>query len=220
MPVRSHTNCRAGRKYTYIWKIAMPISVTNIAIIDGNGSQQTLRADQNSSDSSLAFHSVLEVNGTVVSLAAPLPVGGSAASGSVPTGNPLLIGGFDGTHLRSLSSDTSGNLNVNVVSGGGGGSGGGSVGAASFATGQVAMTMSSSIICNARTGASGTGRVAVTINNPQTSSSTLYIGTTSGVTISTGYPVPPGSGQTLNTTAAVYGVLDTATATIAFVETF
>jgi hypothetical protein len=32
---------------------------------------------------------------------------------------PVLIGGSDGTHLRNISTDSSGNVNVNVVSGGG-----------------------------------------------------------------------------------------------------
>jgi hypothetical protein len=198
----------------------MSITVVNVPFVDGTGSSRTARSDQNSADASIAFHTVLEVNGVVVSDAVPLPVGGSSAAGTPPTANPLLLGGFDGTDLRSLSVDTSGRLNVNVISGGGGGSGGNPVGAASFNTGQVAMTTSATLACSARTGVSGTGRVAVTINNPPTGSSTLYIGNSSGVTISTGYPIPPGDGQTLNTTAAIYGILDTGSTTITFVETF
>jgi hypothetical protein len=39
-------------------------------------------------------------------------VGGLAATGAVPAGNPVLVGGFDGTNVRDLSTDTSGRLIV------------------------------------------------------------------------------------------------------------
>ena len=40
---------------------------------------------------------------------------GSGSSGSPPTTGPTLIGGFDGTNLRSIKTDSSGNLKVTGV---------------------------------------------------------------------------------------------------------
>lgn len=42
-------------------------------------------------------------------------VTGAAANGSAVSGNPVLLGGSDGTDARTLKTDTSGQLNINVV---------------------------------------------------------------------------------------------------------
>ena len=42
----------------------------------------------------------------------PCPVVGTAASGSPPSGDPVQIGGFDGTDLRVLSTDAAGRVNI------------------------------------------------------------------------------------------------------------
>lgn len=49
----------------------------------------------------------------------PCPVVGTAAAGSPPSGDPVQVGGTDGTDIRAVSTDSSGNVNVNVKSGGG-----------------------------------------------------------------------------------------------------
>jgi hypothetical protein len=52
---------------------------------------------------------------TTVSVANPLPVTGGAASGSAPSGNPTLVAGSDGTTVRTVRTDTSGNVSVTIV---------------------------------------------------------------------------------------------------------
>lgn len=51
---------------------------------------------------------------TRVSNSNPLPVlvGGRAASGSAVSGNPVLIGGSDGTNARTIATDTLGNVDI------------------------------------------------------------------------------------------------------------
>lgn len=47
----------------------------------------------------------------------PCPVVGTAAAGSVPSGNPVQVAGQDGTDIRTLLTDNTGKLIVNVNSG-------------------------------------------------------------------------------------------------------
>jgi hypothetical protein len=56
------------------------------------------------------------VSGTVAvsALSGTVTVIGDAASGSAVAGNPVLIAGSDGTNARSIKTDTSGNVAVNV----------------------------------------------------------------------------------------------------------
>lgn len=57
--------------------------------------------------------SIAEINGTAIvtgGVAGSLGVGGLAASGAAVTGNPVLIGGSDGTNVRPLQTDSVGNL--------------------------------------------------------------------------------------------------------------
>lgn len=42
---------------------------------------------------------------------------GRAAAGTTPVGNPVLVGGSDGTNVQNLAVDTNGTLRVNVVAG-------------------------------------------------------------------------------------------------------
>ena len=44
---------------------------------------------------------------------------GTAADGANPVGNPVLIAGFDGTNVQQLATDSSGNLQVDILTGGG-----------------------------------------------------------------------------------------------------
>lgn len=69
---------------------AQPVSITGTPTVDvGN------------------FPGSQPVSGTITAV-------GDAASGSPVTGNPVLVGGSDGTDARSLHTDTAGNLGVNV----------------------------------------------------------------------------------------------------------
>lgn len=102
---------------------------------------------------------------------------------------------------------------------GGGGGGGATVGAANFTPAQVSVGATATVIAAARTGAAGTGRVSITITN--TTTTAIYLGG-SGVTTSTGTMLPGvvGASVTINTTAAVYGIVATGTATVTEFETY
>jgi hypothetical protein len=91
------------------------------------------------------------------------------------------------------------------------------VGAANIATAQATVGTSATSIVAARTGAVGTGRVAVTIEN--NGAQTVYLGG-SGVTTATGMILLPGASMTLNTTAAVYGVSGAAGQAVSAMETY
>jgi len=91
------------------------------------------------------------------------------------------------------------------------------VGTAALATAQITVTTSATIIANARTGASGTGRVSATLYN--FSANTVYVGN-SAVTTTTGVPIPFGAVLTLNTTAAIYGVTTSGTTKVSVLESF
>ena len=59
---------------------------------------------------------VLESNGPGVAPSYQDPiVSGPAANGAAPGGSPVLIAGWDGTDVRTLSTDASGHANVNVL---------------------------------------------------------------------------------------------------------
>lgn len=93
------------------------------------------------------------------------------------------------------------------------------VGTASFSPAQVSVGTGATLIAAARTGAVGTGRVSITVTN--TSTTPVYLGG-SGVTTSTGQLLPGilGASVTINTTAAVYGIVGTGTETVTEFETF
>lgn len=107
-----------------------------------------------------------------------------------------------------------------ISGGGGGGSSTQPIGAASLATSQASIptTAGGTQIVAARTGASGTGRVAVTICN--TGATAVYVGN-SGLTATNGtYVGPNGACLTLNTTAAVFGITASGTDAVTAAETF
>ncbi len=93
------------------------------------------------------------------------------------------------------------------------------VGAASFATAQVALTTGGTTysLAAARTGAPGTGRVSITIVNRGTA--VISVGA-AGVSTSTGFLIDPGGSFTSNDTAAFYGVSATSGQSVAVFESF
>jgi len=98
----------------YILALALAIasmpSFAQFSVIRGVNPSQTfvnLNADAQNN---------LSVN-CVVGCGASAGTGGLSANGAAVTGNPVLVAGYDGTLTRTLKTDTSGQLNVNVVSG-------------------------------------------------------------------------------------------------------
>lgn len=95
-----------------------------------------------------------------------------------------------------------------------------SVGAGAFHTSTTSVTGvsgSPTSIVSARTGVPGTGRVAVTIGN---TSGSITVTITESASGTTGWPLLPGAGLTINGTAQVYGFVASGSATVAFLETF
>ena len=98
------------------------------------------------------------------------------------------------------------------------------VGSGSIVSGQATVGTSSTLIVAARTGVggygsgvAGTGRQSVTISNGGTA--TIFVGPT-GVTTSNGLAIAQNTAVTLNTAAAVYGVVAAATQPASYLETF
>lgn len=94
------------------------------------------------------------------------------------------------------------------------------VGTGGYSTGQVNVTSGATLIVGALAGAIGTGRVCVTITNLGTT--TVWLGSTSGVTSSTGEPLAgvQYASVTRCTTSAIYGISGGATQTVAYGQTF
>ena len=92
------------------------------------------------------------------------------------------------------------------------------VGSAAFAASQATVGTSGALIVAARTGAIGTGRIAATIYNNGTA--TIFVGTSTGVLTTTGFPVAPGAALVINTTAALYGISTVAAQNVGVLETF
>jgi hypothetical protein len=165
---------------------------------------------------------------------AGLPVADSGAAitgASIPAGGVGLTGWLSAiwsnvstaanqltanTTLASILSKLSGVLSVSW-SGQSVGVGNKPVGPAALATSQASIGTGASLIVAARTGAVGTGRVAVTLYN--SGATTVYFGP-SGVTTATGAILPAGAAVTLDTTAAVYGVTSSGTDIVGVTETF
>lgn len=95
------------------------------------------------------------------------------------------------------------------------------VGTSAFATNQVSVLTSATLIVAARTGAQGVGRKSVTVIN-KTGSDGVCIGNTGSLTTSTGACLPAvvGSSATLDTQAAIYGIVGTTTQIVSYVETY
>lgn len=130
----------------------------------------------------------------------PTAVQGNVASAATDAGNPVKIGYRDTSgNRRDLQGDTAGAAFV-VAKGGG-----------TLATGQVAVTTTSTLVAAARA-----GRQQITLS--PTSSVVYYVGAT-GVTTATGVYVAAGASITLETAAAVYAV-GASNVTISFVELY
>lgn len=93
------------------------------------------------------------------------------------------------------------------------------VAAAAVSTNQITVGATATLIVPARTGLAGSGRVSTTIVNP--GATNIYIGG-SGVTTSTGMLLPgiSGANMTLTTTAAIYGIVASSTATVSEFELY
>ena len=141
--------------------------------------------------------------------------------GTAPTlavnwsGQSVAVSNFPVTQAVSIASlpalpagsNTVGNVGVNNNP----------VGSGGFATSQASIGTAAAQIVAARTGVAGTGRIAATLYNA--GSATVYFGA-SGVTTTTGMPLPAGASATVNTQAAIYGIAASGTQTIGIMETF
>ena len=125
------------------------------------------------------------------------------------SGQSIAISNWPTMQAVSLAagSNTVGNIGVNNNP----------VGSAAFATSHASIGTTAAQIVAARTGDLGTGRIAVTLYNY--GSATVFIGA-SGVTATTGLPLPAGAAFTINTMAAVFGVAVSGTQTVGVLESF
>jgi hypothetical protein len=140
--------------------------------------------------------------------AAPtLAVNWSGQSVAATQSGTWNIGSVASLPALAAGSNTIGNVGVNNNP----------VGSAAFAASQASIGTTSAQIVAARTGVSGTGRIAATLYNA--GSATVYFGA-SGVTATTGMPLPPGASATINTQAAIYGIAASGTQSIGVMETF
>jgi hypothetical protein len=135
-------------------------------------------------------------------------LGAATAWGAAPSGN---VQGVNANVLAlpalPAGSNTVGNVGVNNNP----------VGSGALATSQASIGTAAAQIVAARAGVAGTGRIAVTLVNA--GSATVYFGA-SGVTTTTGMPLPAGASATLDTQAAIYGIAASGTQTIGVMETF
>lgn len=92
------------------------------------------------------------------------------------------------------------------------------VGALNFTAAQPTIATTSTLVIAARTGTIGSGRVALTLVNQ--CSQDAFLGPTLGVTTLNGGRLKAGASLTLNTTAAIYGVVATGTCEIDPWETY
>jgi hypothetical protein len=140
--------------------------------------------------------------------AAPtLAVNWSGQSVAATQSGTWNIGSVASLPALAAGSNTVGNVGVNNNP----------VGSGAFATSHASIGTTAAQIVAARTGAPGTGRIAVTLYNA--GSATVFYGA-SGVTATTGMPLPAGSAATLDTTAAIYGIAASGTQTLGVMETF
>ena len=95
-----------------------------------------------------------------------------------------------------------------------------SVGAANFNTNQATASQTASILVPARVGAPGTGRCSVTIVN-ETGTDKLILGN-STVTAATGFVLPAVAGEsiTIDSTAAIWGLVPTTPQNVTWFETY
>ena len=111
-------------------------------------------------------------SGGTVTIPTPVPVDGPTASGSAPTTPPVLVAGQDGTNLRTLKTDTSGDAQVQLIGNG------------AVLSGQQSVTGSAVAL------ATNTARAAC-VKALVSNSINVFVGPT-GITTSTGYLLAPG----------------------------
>ena len=135
-------------------------------------------------------------------------LGAPTAWGAAPSGN---VQGVNANVLAlpalPAGANTVGNVGVNNNP----------VGSNALATSQASIGTAAAQIVAARAGATGTGRIAVTLYN--FGAATVFYGN-SGVTATTGMPLPAGAAATVNAQAAIYGIAASGTQTIGVMETF
>jgi hypothetical protein len=185
-----------------------------IVIEDGNGDKIT---------AAVPFY-VAPGTGVTWTLGGALPAFAATPTfniGTAPTlavnwsGQSVAVSNFPATQAVSIASlpalaagsNTVGNVGVNNSP----------VGSAAFAASQASIGTAATQIVAARAGVAGTGRIAATLYNA--GSATVYFGA-SGVTTTTGMPLPAGASATINTQAAIYGIAANGTQTIGVMETF
>lgn len=119
-------------------------------------------------------------------------VQGTAADAAAAVGNPVLIGGFDTTNVQNIHTDTSGDLQVDVLTMP-------QTGSATIATGQAtAGAASGALVAAAAT------RRSVLVRNLHATDS-CYIGPGT-VTSANGMLLKAGESITINTVAAINGI--------------
>ncbi len=140
-------------------------------------------------------------SGCVGTSTTPCVVDGPVAAGSPPTKPPVLVAGQDGTNTQTISTDTSGRVNV-IVNGN-----------AAVLSGQQSVTGTAVALA---THAAKTICVKAILGN----TIPVYIGP-SGVTTSTGIPLDPGDAPclTVQNTNEIFVVASTTGASVAWVST-
>ena len=164
--------------------------------------------------------------GTSSSINAAYPATGTAAGAEYLSSPPTLTSG----QMVALQTTSGGSLHTTVDNTNANGAAAASasapvtpsnqpIGAANFAATQVSCAATATSVVAARTGVSGTGRIAETITN--TTTTAIYVGA-SGVTTATGQFLPGivGASLTVNTTAALYCIVASGTATVTSLETY
>lgn len=187
------------------WQATQPVSAASLPLPSGAATQTTLAA-------------------VLSALGSPFQAGGSIANtsfGATQSGTWTVQPGNTANTTPWLV--TVNNTNANGPAAPGSSSpvtpSNQPIGAAAFTPNQVSVGSSATLIAAARTGVSGTGRVSITVVN--TTTTPVYLGG-SGVTTGTGVPLAGivGASATFNTTAAIYGIVSTGTATVGEAETY
>lgn len=156
--------------------------------------------------------------------ASALQVQGAGAAGGAPVGNPVLVGGTDGTNVQRVKVDAAGELQVDVV--GPLPAGTNNIGdvdvltvphaakvvGAAIASGQVSVGTTATQIV-----AANTSRIRLLI--VQHGTTDVYLGG-STVSTTTGLLLAGTKGNqiVLRTTAAVYGIVGAGSQTVSFIE--
>jgi hypothetical protein len=104
------------------WQATQPISAAALPLPTGAATQTTLAAVLSALGS--PFQAGASIGNTTFGSTqgtSPWVIGGAAAAGAVPVGNPLFTGMFDGTDIRRVMGDETNGLWVNIKAGAGSG---------------------------------------------------------------------------------------------------